>query len=70
MKDIFQITTPVHGTTDIEVSELIKQLQQRLRQAKEYNKHYGCGCTHYTVTMDNEGQLWLSGHTKKDLKEI
>ena len=70
MKDIFQITTPVHGTTDIEVSELIKQLQQRLRQAKEFNKSYGWGCTRYTVTMDNEGQLWLSGHTKKDLKEI
>jgi hypothetical protein len=70
MKDIFQITTPVHGTTDIEVSALIKQLQQRLRQAKEDNKHYGWGCTRYSITMDNEGQLWLSGHTKKDLKEI
>ena len=70
MKDIFQITTPVHDTTDIEVSELIKQLQQRLRQAKEFNKHYGWGCTRYSITMDSEGQLWLSGHTKKDLKEI
>ena len=70
MKDIFQITTPVHGTTDIEVSELIKQLQQKLRLAKEFNKHYGWGCTRYSITKDSEGQLWLSGHTKKDQNEI
>jgi hypothetical protein len=70
MKDIFQITTPVHGTADIEVSELIKQLQQKLRQAKEFNKHYGWGCARYSITMDSEGQLWLSGHTKKDQNKI
>lgn len=61
--DLFTITTPVHGTTDIEVEDLIKELHRRLRQAKEDNKHFEWGCTRYTVTMDKEGQLWLSGHT-------
>jgi len=66
MIDIFKITTPVHGTTSIEVKNLINQLQERLRQAKEDNKHFGWGCTRYVVTMDDEGQLWLSGDTKDD----
>ena len=70
MKDIFQITTPVHGTTDIEVSELIKELQQKLRLAKADNRHYDWGCTRYFITMNSEGQLWLSGHTEKDQSEI
>jgi len=62
--DIFDITTPVHGTTTIEVESLIKQLQLRLRQAKEDNEHFGWGCVRYCITMDESGHLWLTGFTK------
>ena len=67
--DIFKITTPVYGTVDIKATDLIIELQQRLRQAKEENKHFGWGCTRYTITMDNEGQLWLSGWVKSKRDE-
>ena len=67
MIDIFKITTPVHGSTNVEVNDLINQLQQRLRQAKDDNKHFGWGCTRYVITMDVDGQLWLSGQTQEKI---
>jgi len=68
--DIFKITTPVCGTTDIEIVNFIKELLQRLRQAKSDSNHYGWKCTRYTLTMDKENQLWLSGWTNNpDVEE-
>jgi uncharacterized glyoxalase superfamily protein PhnB len=70
MIDIFRITTPVYGTTSIEVESLIKELKQRLSQAKEKNKHFDWGCVRYCITTDEFGHLWLIGFTKEDAKEI
>jgi hypothetical protein len=58
---LFQITTPVHGTTVIEARGFIKQLLSMLRDAKEENKWFGYGFDRYVVTKDAEGSLWLSG---------
>ena len=70
MTEIFNITTPVYGTTTIEVESLIKELQQRLRQAKEDNDHFDWGCIRYVIATDEFGQLWLNGITKEDAEEI
>ena len=59
--DLFKLTTPLYGTTTIEVESFIEQLQARLRQVKEDNNHFGYDIKRYVVTIDVEGQLWLSG---------
>ena len=70
MIDICIIPTPVYGTTDIEINDFINYLKDRLKQAKEDNQHFEWKCVRYVITQDEDGKLWLSGFTKKDLKEI
>lgn len=69
MIDYFKIYTPTYGTTDIEVDGFIEELKNRLRQAKLDNKHFDHKCVKFVITKDHEGELWLSGYAKKDLKE-
>jgi hypothetical protein len=70
MRDICKIPTPVYGTTDIEINEFINYLLIKLIKAKEDNQHFEWKCVRYAITQDEDGKLWLSGFTKKDLKEI
>lgn len=69
MIDYFKIYTPTYGTTDIEVNVFIEELKNRLRQAKVDNKHFGHECVKFVITKDAEGNLWMSGYTKKDLEK-
>ena len=69
MINIFQITTPTHGTTDIEINVFINDLKAKLRRAKEENKHFDWKCIRYAITKDADGQLWLTGYDKRDLTE-
>ena len=70
MIDICKIPTPVYGTTDIEVNEFINYLKNGLKRAEEDNQYFEWKCVRYALTQDKDGNLWLSGYTKKDLKEV
>ena len=70
MIDIRKILTPVFGTTDIEINDYIEDLKNALLQAEEFNKHFEWKCVRYAITQDEDGKLWLTGYTEKDLKEI
>lgn len=70
MINIYIIPTPVYGTTDIEINDFINFLQNKLIKAEEDNQNFDWECVRYAITQDEDGKLWLSGFTKKDLKEI
>ena len=70
MINICIIPTPVYGTTDIEINDFINYLQDKLIKAKEDTQHFEWKCVRYAITKDKDGNFWLSGYTKKDLKEI
>ena len=70
MIDICKIPSPVYGTTDIEINEFINDLLKKLLRAKEDNQHFEWKCVRYAITKDQDGELWLTGYTEKDLKEI
>jgi hypothetical protein len=63
-----KITKPIYGIVDIEVNDLIKELKNRLRQSKADSRHFNHKCVKFAITEDDEGNLWISGYTKKDLE--
>jgi hypothetical protein len=67
MIDYFKISTPIYGTVDVQIDDFIKELKTRLRQAKVENKHFNHKCIKFSVTIDDNHQLWLTGYSKKDL---
>ena len=67
MIDLYKLTTPLYGTTNIEAADFIDQLKLRLRHAEDDNKHHNYNITRYIITIDVEGQLWLSGETNENV---
>lgn len=66
MTQLFKLTTPVYGLTDVPPEDFIDELNSRMERAQDDNEHFDHGFARFSLTADENGGIWLTGFTKKD----
>lgn len=69
MKYLYKLTMPVYGNTTVDVKEMITELKNRLKFAKQENKHFDWKIVSYVIAQDEDEKFWLCGLEKGDFEE-